>query len=559
MLHARSTGPGIASALVGLALAAAADAAPEKGFRVLHHEAIQVTRARGTGAAEHLSFQAYGRQFDLQVMPNERIRRAMPGEENGTMPFEGTVEGAPRSWVRVTRSATGLRGMMFDGTDMYAIETAADIEGSTVQPLEARGDALVVYRLQDALLPLDDMTCEIALPEGPSTAADAFQQISKELQTHAMELTTLKQVRVGVVGDTEFSNQFSGLTPEEAIVARMNIVDGIFSSQLGVKVSLAPPTLFRSGTDPFTKQKASELLTELRAYRGSSPAQLALGLTHLMTGRDLEGDTVGIAYIGAVCDGRNAASLSEGRRSHTTAALIAAHEIGHNFNAPHDGDAEGACSDTPSTFLMAARLNGSDQFSACSVRQIAPVVRNAWCLATYIPPDATLEVANPIVAGVVGTALVASFKVRATGDDASINVSVSATIPAELTLENVSANGGTCTGGAGIAHCELGTLAAGDTRQVDFRLVPTEAGSFPLSLTLDAANDPNASNDSGIVTISATTEPVPPPPPTGGGTSPPATNSSGGGGGGRADLTLLGLLAVALITARRKLFGPRRL
>jgi hypothetical protein len=31
---------------------------------------------------------------------------------------------------------------------------------------------------------------------------------------------------------------------------------------------------------------------------------------------------------------------------------IAAHELGHNFNAPHDGEA-GACATTAQTFLMA--------------------------------------------------------------------------------------------------------------------------------------------------------------------------------------------------------------
>src|SRR5262249_20458374 len=159
-------------------------------------------------------------------------------------------------------------------------------------------------------------------------------------------------------------------------------------SQLGVKISLAPPTLFRTTNDPFTKTKASDLLSELKTYHQGSAAQLALGLSHLMTGRDLDGDTVGIAYIGTVCDGANASSLSEGRRPTTQSALIAAHEIGHNFGAPHDGET-GACASTPQTFLMAPRLNGSDQFSACSIQQIQPFLSRR-CLTAYVPPDAAL-------------------------------------------------------------------------------------------------------------------------------------------------------------------------
>ncbi len=107
----------------------------------------------------------------------------------------------------------------------------------------------------------------------------------------------MKQVRIGVVADYEFVTQFANSTPEDAIVARMNIVDGIFSSQLGVKVSLGTPTLFRSASDPFTKSKASELLAELADYRFGSQAQQQYGITHLMTGRDLDTTTVGIAYL----------------------------------------------------------------------------------------------------------------------------------------------------------------------------------------------------------------------------------------------------------------------
>src|SRR6185295_6977741 len=242
-------------------------------------------------------------------------------------------------------------------------EPASDVSGVTVEPLSVSGSAPVVYRLSDALLPAEQMSCEIVQPDSspvpgvaPSTAADAFSQLSQELhiQAASSELAAMKQVRVGVIGDFEFVSLFNNGTTkvEDAIVSRMNIVDGVFSSQIGVKVSLAPWKLFTTSSDPFTKTKASDLLTELRSYRGGSASQLALGLSHLMTGRDLDGDTVGIAYIGSVCDGSNAASLSEGRRGDTQSALIAAHEIGHNFGAPHDGET-GACQSTPQTFLMA--------------------------------------------------------------------------------------------------------------------------------------------------------------------------------------------------------------
>jgi MYXO-CTERM domain-containing protein len=323
-----------------------------------------------------------------------------------------------------------------------------------------------------------------------------------------------------------------------------------------VKVSLAPSTLFRTASDPFTKSKASDLLGELKSYRSQSSAQKALGVTHLMTGRDLDTDTVGIAYIGSVCDSANADSLSQSSSatSTTQSALIAAHEIGHNFNAPHDGES-GACASTPQTFLMAPRLNGSDQFSACSIEQIQPILNNAQCLTAYAPPDAGIEVANTAVTATVGTAFVASFVVRSTGDDASTDVVATATVPAGLTVNTVTANGGTCSSGAGTASCTLGTLPAGDTRQIDFNLTATQTGALPLALVLDSTNDPNASNDTGTITVTASD--TSPSPPSGGGTTSPATG--GGGGGGRVDFALLTMLGLALLAAHRRAINSRAL
>jgi hypothetical protein len=558
----RSVGLGFAALAAGLIIGADALAAPTNGFRVLHHESVAVSSKKGVGANERMSFEAYGRRFDLTLAPNERIRRALPAGATKTEPLQGSVDGIPGSWVRVTRSPSGLRGMLFDGQQMYAIEPAADVAAVAVQPLEASSGETVVYRLADALMPVETMTCEIAVPdetpESPPTAEDALQQLSNEMHTYQIAAAAaMKQVRVGVVGDYEFVTQFSTTSPEDAIVARMNIVDGIFSTQLGVKISLATPTLFRTASDPFTKSKASDLLVEVRNFRNGSPAQRALGITHLMTGRNLDTSTVGIAYIGGICSAQFGSSLSQSGPTTTQAALIAAHEIGHNFGAPHDGES-GDCSTTPTTFLMAPQLNGSDQFSACSVQQIQPHVNNETCLTAYIPPDASISVANGTLTATVGTALVASFAVRATGDDASANVSVTVSLPASLTVQSVNANGGTCTSGAGTATCTLGTLAAGDIRQVDLNVTPTQAGALALNLQLDSSNDPNSANDTGTITINAAetvVTPPPEPPGSGGGTG----GDSGGGGGGRVDLTLLALLGTALVAAsRRRSAGPSR-
>ncbi len=75
-----------------------------------------------------------------------------------------------------------------------------------------------------------------------------------------------------------------------------------------------------------------------------------------MTGRNLETQTVGIAYISGLCSAEFGTSLSQSGLDTMRAALIAAHEIGHNFGAPHDG--EGNCATTPT--VCHARERSSD-------------------------------------------------------------------------------------------------------------------------------------------------------------------------------------------------------
>ena len=367
-------------------------------FRILHHEALEIAAEKRAGAREQVSFEAYGRRFDLELEPNERVLRAL-GKRTGATPLRGTVEGATKSWVRLTRSGNGRwHGMFSDGVDVYAVEPAADVSEALVQPADARGS--VIFRLSDAVLPTGAAHCGTVMQGDQPTALEALESMGAEAgaaQTAAgatadgASASPTKRLLVGVVADSEFARFFDGqgTGAEQAIVQRMNIVDGIFSSQLGVRIELAAPTVFRAANDPFTRSNANELLDELRRYRAGSSQEMSRGITHLMTGRDMDGETVGIAYLGSVCGGGAASSLSEGTRSTTSAALIAAHEIGHNFNAPHDGDAGRACAATPQTFLMAPRLNGSQQFSSCSVQEMSPLATSGWCMADVGPSDTT--------------------------------------------------------------------------------------------------------------------------------------------------------------------------
>jgi len=132
---------------------------------------------------------------------------------------------------------------------------------------------------------------------------------------------------------------------------------------------------------------SSELIEALGRLRQQTPALSATGLTHLVTGRQLDGPTVGIAYTLALCSRRYGASLTMAHNSAALDTLIMAHEIGHVFGAPHDGSEQ--CGSTPTgQYIMTPLYTaGVTSFSQCSLDEINKVIDSYSCLEALPPPD----------------------------------------------------------------------------------------------------------------------------------------------------------------------------
>lgn len=534
-----------------------ATAAPK--YAILYHESIRPEIHQVSGHTRSMAFEAYGRHFNFQLQPNEAVLRAVPPGRTDIEPLRGQIEGlvtdlsagSRRTWVRMTHTRTGWHGMFSDGQELYAIETAADVAGSVVQPLaDTSASAPVIYRLKDALLPDGSAFCEILNVDGtPYVGTDVQGRVTAKALVNSIVKDAVTfpngpdlELTVGVVADYEFYQTFTD--PEGAIISRWDIVDGIWSSQVGVKMSLAPLTVLKAAKEPFTKMAPADLLAQVRQYRDTNASQLETGVTHLMTGRDLDGDVVGIAYLNSVCNGDAADSLSEGTHSVLESALIAAHELGHNFNAPHDGEA-GACSSTPQTFLMAPKINYSDQFSSCSLAQINARIKTASCVIPYEAPDVQVELPATLVGAVADSAFTISFVAHAIGDDQSNAVTANAELPDNVTFQSATVSNGTCTNDSGTISCTLGNMLPQETRQIDLTLVGSTVGTTTAILSVASPNDTVSTNNSAQVSIQISAAP-----PT---TTPAAATSSGGGGGGTLDLSALGVLAgAAALAAKRR-------
>ena len=457
--------------------------------RVLHGEPLAgLHLARSAGASERLDFDAFGRRFELRLDANRRLldafgRRALrPGLEV----YRGSVAGDPNSWLRIVIDHGRPAGIVFDGREFYAIEPPAG------------GGEPVIFRLADLYVEPGALTCASAATTGSAMLTRLGDEVAHAV---AEANGAIAEIDMGILGDFEFASG-NPVGAEAALVTRMNIVDGIFSEQLGVQLTLNTVEVFDAASDPFSDETDSgALLDELADYRGSTPAQQASGLTHLFTGRDLDGTTVGIAFTGALCHRRAGAGLTQSSASANFDALVAAHELGHNFGAPHDGESGSPCESTPENFLMAPRLNGSDTFSACSIDQMRDDIQRASCITALPATDVELTAVPPPGSVLLGDTATVVFDVDSRGTEPANDVTVAISVPAELGLESATASTGSCTTGAGSVDCTLGTLAAGSGSTVSIAVSADAVGTFDFDGTAAATGDAFAGNNAATLSL----------------------------------------------------------
>lgn len=480
-----------------------AAAAVAQDVRISHFDTLEdlrfeIQRNEAFGAGETpstqvLRFTALGRALEIELQPNARFDGKY--SDTSIQVLRGSVVGAPDSWARLV-VANGLpRGLVWDGTDLIAIEAPTDSDFTS--------DGVIAYRVSDRIVDPAAMSCGMG---HLTLQGNEYQRLVAELKFAAAEQARQSaaasvQLDLGAVGDFEFF-ETHGASSQAAILTRLNNVDGIFSEQVGVQITVTEIDVFTDANDPFSDTlDAGDLLDELRMYRASDPQQRATGLTHMYTGKNLDTTTVGIAFLGAVCSTNFGAGLSEGRRGPTTDALIAAHEIGHNFGAPHDDEAGSPCENTPDTFLMAPSVNGSDQFSQCSIDQMQPEITNASCLTPLATVDVTVDGTPESVDIEVGDTDQFMFQVSNLGTDPATNTVLDLAANGNITLVSASASAGSCTLGGGGASCNLGTIAAGANVNVNASVRGDNAGNATLTGTTSADGDTNANNDADSVSV----------------------------------------------------------
>ncbi|MDJ0927155.1 MAG: M12 family metallo-peptidase [Gammaproteobacteria bacterium] len=391
----------MATLLTFVALSAQA----EPSSTILHHEALTVVDSTDGSSDDLLRLATATRSLTLRVQRNAHLHRLR--SITNLRLLRGRVEGVDNSWLRLTQRGNELHGIIFDGTELYGVEPRRKTAGRLQHADTNASSANVIFRLNDLVLPANVGSCGTQHKTMAVTGDQAMKSLTAELAAPAtVNADGGRIMRLHVVADYEFYLQ-QGPDTEAEVLTRINIVDGIYTNQLNMAVEVDRLQIYGSANDPFTSSNASDLLAELSNFRLASG--ITNGPSHLMTGRNLDGATRGIAYLGAACNVQFGAALSQQIGDTWISALTTAHEIGHTLGAWHDGEVSqnpnetNPCQSAPLGFLMQATINGNDQLSQCSLdtieRFLASQTAASSCVGGASAPTTAMAVENSDVGG----------------------------------------------------------------------------------------------------------------------------------------------------------------
>jgi len=488
----------IFTALVAFAATAAAHA---ERLQIQFAEKVQVSAAAG-----RTEFDAYGRRFVLELAGNDRLLAKLPAQRKASLAklhlWRGRLEGQPGSWLRLTEVDGRMEGVIWDGRDLYSVTRYEKIAPNLTTPLAAAPGDTVVFRLSDTLDFLPRAYCALERSAdglAPNNGLVQYRKLVGELGTRvqAAAIPLTDQLDIALIADSALAARFADPTAE--MLAAFNVVDGIYAQQVGLLVLPADVRVVDAAGDPFTVTDPSPLLAQLSTFRQGIPAVLNAGIAHLLTGKDLDGDIIGIARLGSVCSAPNGVSLSEGWGGATRTGLIMAHEFGHNLGAEHDNE-PGICAASPPGYLMDPYYNNSATFSQCSLDTMRAVIANAQCITTAMYGDVELSAPSSVPEVENDTSLQLPFTVRSVGTAPARASRLVVTAPANLRIIATD-QPASCTLAGNTVTCELGDIPASEERVIGVTFLPAEAGYYIVQAQALASNNRYTNNDRRSVSV----------------------------------------------------------
>jgi PKD repeat protein len=298
-----------------------------------------------------------------------------PVEQSSAVTYRGLLVNDPTSEVRLTLHDDFIYGFMQDGDGQMLF----------IEPLNkfvkgVGNDYFVVYYAKD-VIPNKGKVCGV---EAMSNYAPQHDHPHDEVSKPEDEPETgfCLEVEIAIASDFLMFQEFGSVTAvENHAIGVMNNVQNNYDDEFDDELDYVIVEQFvatSAAADPWTSSTNAGTLLNSFTNWGPNGFSQTHDVASLWTDRDLNGGTIGIAWLSAVCTNNRYHVLQNFSSNASLLRVLKAHELGHNWSCTHDGSGSG--------FIMAPSVNNTNTWSTQSQNQVNSFVPTRNCLAFCPPP-----------------------------------------------------------------------------------------------------------------------------------------------------------------------------
>lgn len=270
--------------------------------------------------------------------------------------------------VRITADDQFFYAMIIQSHDAFYIEPARDIDSS------APPDLFVMYWESDNLNKMKDNSCGVRT-NNPNNIAPEDKNSTQQEQYDSRDLCKILQI--ALADDYLMFDKYGSVSSvTNHNMAVINNVLTNYDAEFSTDFTFEIVEIFiatSAASDPWTTSTNSDvLLNDFTAWGPNGFIQIH-DVASLWTDRNLDGSTIGLAWIGGLCSALRYNILQDFSSNASLLRVLQAHEIGHNFNAGHDAPNSG--------FIMAPANNNTNTWSPASLSTINAFVPSLSCLS----------------------------------------------------------------------------------------------------------------------------------------------------------------------------------
>lgn len=276
--------------------------------------------------------------------------------------------------VRLTIDDGFIHGYIMDGKERYYLEPL------WYHQKDADRNLFLFYAEKDVIFDQGVGCIELAAESEHEFVPENNGKIKESSNA---ELLACYELEIAIAADKSMFNKYGSVSDVEIHnIAVINDVQGDYTGNFNHDLEFVIVTQFVvTGTDPWTSStNAGTLLGSFQSWGNNNGFGVAFDNGELWTDRDFDGATVGIAWVGGICNSTKYHCLQDWTGSATLLRCTTSHELGHNFNSQHDLGA-GVC---PPNFIMCPFVSTSTTWSTQSTNVINSYMQtkiNSGCLA----------------------------------------------------------------------------------------------------------------------------------------------------------------------------------